>query len=150
MLSNVLRTGGSVAFLLAFTPAVFAQAAPPVAAAAGTTYRAKQVLGSKIMINNNTQVGTVDDIVFDSAGNLEYLIVAHEGKLTTVPWDAAKFNVKNQTATVNVTPQVWQTIPTYTPTTYPDFWAPAYRTQVYKYYNLTPRELRRMERLGRP
>ena len=159
MLSNVLRTGGAVAFLLALAPVVTAQQAAPAAgaqpaaqpAATGTaTYRAKQVLGSKIMINNNTAVGTVDDMVFDSAGNLEYLVVANEGKLVTVPWDAAKFDVKNQTAVLNITPQVWQTIPTYTPTTYPDYWAPAYRTQVYKYYNLTPRELRRMERIGRP
>ena len=154
MLSNVLRTGGSVAFLLAIAPVVPAQQAVPAAgqpaAATTSTFRAKQVLGSKIMINNNTAVGTVDDMVFDQAGNLEYLIVANEGKLVTVPWDAAKFDVKNQTATLSITPQVWQTIPTYTQTTYPDFWAPTYRTQVYKYYNLTPRELRRIERIGRP
>jgi hypothetical protein len=127
-------------------PATGAQPAP-----AATTYRAKQILGSKILLNDKTGVGTVDDIVFDNAGNLEYLIVANgDGKMVTVPWDAARWDVKSQTATLTITPQVFKTIPTYTTTTYPDFWAPAYRTQVYKYYGLTPRELRRIERIAKP
>lgn len=162
MLSNVLRTGAASAFLLAIGAIVLAQqpvvvpAQPPVrveaqaqpaqAAVASATYRAKQILGSKIMIQNNTAIGTVDDMVFDSAGNLEYLVVANEGKLITVPWDAAKWDLKNQTATLPITQEVYKTIPTYTATAYPDYWAPAYRTQVYKYYNLTPRELRILNR----
>ena len=117
----------------------------------GVTYRAKQILGSKIMIQNNTAIGTVDDIVFDDAGNLEYLIVANtDGKMVTVPWEAAKFDVKSQSGVVNVTPEVYKTLPTYTSTTYPDFFTPAYRTTTYKYYGLTPRELRRINRIARP
>lgn len=171
MLSNFLRTGPALGFLVAVasvsnaqtplpgipaTPepprpaqAVPAQPVPAAQPAAVVTYRAKQILGSKIMIGTSS-VGTVDDIIFDNAGNLEYLIVANEGKLVTVPWDAAKFDLKAQTATLNITPEVYRTIPTYTPTTYPDFWAPTYRTQVYKYYNVTPRELRRIDRIIRP
>ena len=37
-------------------------------------------------------------------------------------------------------------IPTYTTTTYPSYYTPAYRTQMYKFYSLTPRELRRIDR----
>ena len=156
MTRTAVRTGLAAAFLLTagFTansqqpPASRVEAQP--AAGTVTTYRAKQVLGSKIMLAGNAAAGTVDDIVFDSAGNLEYLIVANDGKLATVPWDAAKFDAKSQTATLPVTADVWKTIPTYTTTTYPDFWVPTYRTQVYKYYNLTPRELRRLERVVRP
>lgn len=164
MLSNFLRTGTAAGFLLAFgslasaqQPAPATPAQPPVrveaqpaTTAAAATFRAKQVLGSKIMLAGNTAVGTVDDIVFDSAGNLDYLIVANDGKLTTVPWDAAKFDLKNQTATLTITPEVYKTIPTYTVTTYPDFWAPTYRTTLYKTYGLTPRELRRIERVAKP
>jgi len=162
MLSKVLRTSAAAAFLLTSgvlvaqepgaVPGTQAQpnvrvegkAQPNVGSVA--TYRAKQILGTKIMIQGNTAVGTVDDIVFDSAGNMEYLIVANEGKLVTVPWDATKFDLKSQSAVLNVTPEVYKTIPTYTPTTYPDYWAPNYRTGVYKYYGLTPRELRRIDR----
>ena len=121
--------------------------APPGAPAAGTAVRAKQVLGTKIMIQNNTAVGTVEDLVFDDAGNMEYMIVSTgENKLITVPWDAAKFDLEKKTATLNITQEVYKTIPTYTVTTYPQFYTPTYRTSVYKVYGLTPRELRRIER----
>jgi len=155
MLSNLLRTGAAAAFLLTAGLMVDAQQPAPAqgqpkvdspAAAPAAIFRAKQILGSKVMIQNNTAVGTVEDLVFDSAGNLEYMVVSHDGKLVTAPWDAAKFDVKAQTATINVTPEVWKTIPTYTTTTYPEFFVPTYRTQVYKVYGLTPRELRRIER----
>jgi len=114
------------------------------------TYRAKQVLGSKVFIQGNTGIGTVDDIVFDDAGNMDYLIVSDGTKLVTVPWEAAKFDLAHQSAVVNITPAQYKTIPTYTTTTYPTFYTPTYRTETYKYYGLTPRELRRIERRGTP
>jgi sporulation protein YlmC with PRC-barrel domain len=172
MLSKTFpRMGAAAAFLLgvglisyAQQPVRPGQAQPPVkvqvggtqvqvgdaTVGSGTTYRAKQILGSKIMIQNNTQIGTVDDIVFDQAGNLEYLIVANDGKMVTVPWEAAKFNLKSQTGVVNITPEVYKNLPTYTTTTYPDFFAPDYRTTTYKYYGLRPGQLRRLNRIVRP
>jgi hypothetical protein len=111
------------------------------------TIRAKQVLGTKMMIQNNTAIGTVDDLVFDDAGNLEYLIVATgDNKLITVPFEAAKWDLEKKIGTLSITQEVYKTIPTYTVTTYPQFYTPVYRTGVYKVYGLTPRELRRIER----
>ena len=89
-------------------------------------------------------IGTVDDLVFNDQGEVEYLIVANEGKLVTVPWEAAKFNFEKQTATVNITQDVYRTIPTYTTTSYPVYFEPTYRTTVYRYYGLTPRPFRRI------
>lgn len=142
MTSNLLRT--SVATACLFVTAALAQAADPVTSTT-TTYRAKEVLGSKIVIGS-ASVGTVDDIVFDDAGNLEYLIVDDGGKLTTVPWEAAKFDVKTRQAVLPLTVEQYRAIPTYTVKTYPSFYTPAYRTEIYKSYNVTPRELRRIER----
>lgn len=122
-------------------------AAPDVPVVAANAFRAKQVLGTKITIQNNTAIGTVEDLVFDEAGNMEYLIVSTgENKLISVPWDAAKWDLEKKTGTLNITPEVYKTIPTFTVTTYPQFYTPTYRTSVYKVYGLTPRELRRIER----
>ena len=155
MTSNTLRLT-SAALLLAVGGLAYAEQpkpAPPAPAdpakpvAATNTFRAKQVLGTKIMIQNNTAVGTVDDLVFDDAGNLEYLVVATgDNKFITVPWDAAKWDLEKKTGTLTITQEVYKTIPTYTATTYPQFYTPTYRTEVYKVYGLTPRELRRLER----
>jgi sporulation protein YlmC with PRC-barrel domain len=128
-------------------PVAAAVPADPPAVATTATFRAKQVLGSKIFIQNNTAVGTVEDLVFDDAGNLEYLVVSTgDNKLISVPFEAAKWDLEKKTGIVNITPEVYKTIPTYTVTTYPQFYTPTYRTQVYKVYGLTPRELRRIER----
>ena len=127
-------------------PLIMPAAPPGAPPATVNTFRAKQVLGTRIVIQNNTAVGTVDDLVFDDAGNLDYMIVATgDSKLITVPWDAARFDAANKTATVSVTPEVWKTVPTYTTTTYPQFYTPTYRTDIYRAYGLTPRELRRIE-----
>lgn len=114
-----------------------------------STFRAKQVLGTKVMLSGEATAGTVEDLVFDQAGNLDYLIVDTNGKLATVPWDAVNFNVEKKTAVLTLTEEKFKAVPTYTTTTYPDFYAPTYRTDIYKVYGLTPRELRKFERRNR-
>ncbi|MDB5386386.1 MAG: PRC-barrel domain protein [Planctomycetaceae bacterium] len=128
---------------------IVAQDAPPANPAAkpgpdAQHFRAKQILGSKVNIQGNMSVGTVDDIVLDEHGNVDYLIVANaDQKLVTVPWDAAAFNVDERIATVQITPDRFQQIPTYTARQYPVFSTPGYRVQVYKNYGLTPGQERR-------
>jgi sporulation protein YlmC with PRC-barrel domain len=120
--------------------------AQPAEAVAVKTYRIKQVLGSKLIIQDNIAVGTVNDVVFRDDGYIEYLIVEKNGRLTTVPWEAAKFDFEKQTATVAITNDVYTTIPTYTVKEYPQFHAPVYQAEIYRYYKLTPRQERRLER----
>jgi hypothetical protein len=149
MARTAVRLGSAAALLLGVSAAV-AQTPPPAQPSnvpGGTTaYRAKQVLGTKVNIQGNVNIGTVEDIVFDDAGQVEYLVVDNGGKLVSVPWEAAKFNFQQRTATLNITQEQFRTIPTYTVQTYPQFFTPAYRTQVYKYYGMTPRERRILER----
>jgi hypothetical protein len=130
-----------------FIGTTFGQAAPPPksapAADSGHAYRVKQVIGSKVSIQGELSIGTVDDLVFADSGQVEYLIVANEGKLVTVPWEAAKFNFEKQTATINITQKQYQEIPTYTVREYPVYFEPTYRTRVYGWYGLKPRPFRR-------
>ncbi|AWM40686.1 PRC-barrel domain protein [Gemmata obscuriglobus] len=150
MLKNTLRAATAAALLSAVP--VFAADPPRAVSAqpavgASNSFRAKQVLGTKILIAGNTAIGTVEDLVFDDAGNLEYLVVSTDAnKLVSVPWDAAKWDLEKKVGTLNLTVEQYKTIPTFTATTYPSFYTPVYRTQTYKFYGLTPRELRRIER----
>jgi hypothetical protein len=97
-----------------------------------------------VSITGDLNIGTVDDIVFNDAGQVEYLVVANEGKLVTVPWEAAKFNFEKRVATVNITQEKFRAIPTYTVTEYPTYFEPTYRTRVYGYFGLTPRPFARI------
>jgi len=142
------------AFALTLATVADAQppAAPPVAGTqpgatgAPVAYRAKQILGSKVQLQGNATAGTVDDIVFSDAGDIEYLIVVDQGQYRTIPWSAAKYNMDQRVAVVNITTEQYKVVPTFTAQTYPNFYAPEYRTTTYKYYGLTPGQLRRIER----
>ena len=143
MTTYTLRTAAAALLLAVCALPVLAD--PP--ATTSQHFRAKQVMGTKILIQGNTAVGTVDDLIFDDAGNLEYLVVStDQNKLVSVPWDAAKWDLEKKTGTLPITMDQYKTIPTYTTTTYPSFYTPTYRTETYKFYGLTPRELRRLDR----
>jgi PRC-barrel domain len=167
MTSRVLRKAAFVAALPLIALSLYAAdpprpglppapgAAPPSANDAANLprhLRAKQVLGAKISIQNNTAIGTIDDIVLSDAGEVEYLIVVTgENKLVSVPWSTAVWGTDYKSAVVNITAEQFKVVPVYTTTTYPDYFAPTYRTETYKYYGTTPGQLRRVEkRIIRP
>jgi hypothetical protein len=108
--------------------------------------RAKDVLGAKVSIRGDVSVGTVDDIVFDRDGYIDYLLVLKDGKFVVVPWEAAKFNPERRAATVDITQEKFREIPTYTQERWPNFYDQTFRTQVYGYYGLRPGQERRIER----
>lgn len=149
MLSKTLGLGHAAAVLVVFASAsLFSQDTKP-STEGQPHFRAKQILGSKVTIDTDMSVGTVDDIVLDDQGNVDYLIVANKDQqLVTVPWDAAAFNIEKRIATVHITPELYKKVPTYTVKQYPVFSTPTYRTQVYKYYGLTPGQERRAFRRG--
>lgn len=124
-----------------------APAAAPTNPNALQTFRAKEILGSQVSLDSNNNVGTVDDIVLDEAGNIDFLIVAvSDGNLITVPWDAAQFSAENRMAVVHIAPDKFQQAPTYTVKQYPAFATPTYRSEVYSFWGLTPGQERRAVR----
>lgn len=148
MMNLRLRLPVCLSFVLAAGLGLVAALAADDAVQSTTTsepaqhYRAKQLLGLRVNLDGNTAVGTIDDIILDSYGNVDYVIVVNdEKKLVTVPWDAIA--VQQKQVTVHITPDRYKTIPTYTTTQYPT-WTPAYRSEVYRYYGLTPGQSRRM------
>jgi len=157
----MLKRTLAASFLLAFGAAITTlgvveaqqppppPAQPPVRGEAmvAKTYRAKDLMGTKIAIRGNTAVGTVDDIVFSDDGVIQYLIVTTgEDKLVTVPWEATKFDFEKRTGMIDMPADQFRLIPTYTVKTYPQYWTPTYRTEIYKVYGLTQAQERRLER----
>lgn len=161
MLRKLLFAGSTLAALVV-APSAFAQAqitATPAqdavkqasATAPGTNVenlprplRASQVIGSKVSVQDGTGVGTVSDIVLSEGGDVEYMIVSHDGQMKTVPWRAARYDEQKRSAVIQVTPQAYQQVPTYTQQQYPNFYNPDYRNRTYQQYNVEPQPLRRM------
>ncbi len=143
---NVLRTGPAALALLALVGLALAQENVGTQPRSAGALRAKSVIGAKVSLQGGTSAGIVDDVVLSQEGVVDYLIVSENGKLVTVPWDAAKFNFEQRTAVINIAPEAYRQIPTYTTERYPEFYTPAYRTQIYKTYGLTPGQERRLDR----
>jgi len=122
----------------------------PADAANPRALHAKDVMGSKISLKGGVAIGTVEDIIFDDSGDIDYLVVANEGKDVLVPWEAAKFDFSNRTAMVDITQDQFKQVPTYAPTELPsNLYEPAFQTKLYGYYNLKPGQVRRIERRDR-
>jgi hypothetical protein len=116
------------------------------------THKVRAVLGTKVSIQGGLAIGTVDDIIFDDDGYIDYVVVLNEGKYVVVPWQAAKFNFEQRAATVNISRQQFQQVPTFTVQSWPTFDA-AYQQRIYGYYGVTPHERRidrRIERRNGP
>ena len=47
---------------------------------------------------------------------------------------------------IDIPAEQFRLVPTYTVKTYPQYWTPTYRTEIYKVYGLTPGQERRLER----
>jgi hypothetical protein len=132
---------------LAPQPAPGATIGVDQSAPAGHAWRAKEVLGARVHVEQNNEVGTVDDLVIDDQGNVDYVLVTvSSGQLVTIPWDAVQFNSQERIASVQITQDKFKAIPTYTVQQYPVFTAPSYRTQTYHYFGLTPGERRAIRR----
>ena len=118
-------------------------------------HRVKNVMGAKVHIQGDLAIGTVEDIVFSDDGRIEYMVVANEGKLVSVPWDAAKFNFERRSAVVAISQEKFREIPTFTAESYPRFADPQWRTTTYSYYgvpvrgDLNRRQERKLDRLDR-
>ena len=138
-----LAAVAAAGFAAAPAPAQTQPAAPAtpdaIASPRAQTMRARDVLGTGVAVQGNNAVGTVHDLIFNDAGMIEFVLVADAGKLTSVPWRAVRFDLRQRTSTLQgVTPEQYRAAPTFAQDQYPDFYAPEYRAQTYKYYGLNP------------
>ena len=108
--------------------------------------RVKQILGSQVSIRGGHQVGTVEDIVLADDGTVDYLVAHSEGKNVLVPWEAARFDAGRRVISVEIAPERFREVPTFTTEQWPNVYEPAYREKLYGFYGLKPRAERRIER----
>src|ERR1700690_3863155 len=119
MLRTTMRTGSALAILLAASGLAMAQVQVQVQTQPAPqnnqhALHVKSILGATVNLQSGTGIGTVHDIVLNDDGVVDYLVVSDNGKLVTVPWEAAKFNIERRTAVINISSEQFRQIPTYT------------------------------------
>ena len=112
-------------------------------ASGGLSYRAKELIGANVNLDGGTSAGTIEDIVIDDNGNVEFLIVSTaERQLVAIPWAASRYDARQRVVFVTLAPERFRQLPTFVAGRYPIFTAPAYRTQVYGFFGLQPGQRR--------
>jgi|GEM_PF-3030422 len=107
-------------------------------------YGIKQILGANFLVEDEKIAGTVDNVIVDENGNVDFLVVVNRNNyFVTVPWDIARFNIERRTVFVPITEARFLQAPIYTSEHYPNYSAAAYRNQVYRFFGLTPARERR-------
>ena len=69
--------------------------------------RVSQILGSNVHLRGN-RYGTVEDMVLNEAGGVDYLVVATGGHVVMLPWSAAQVNGVQRVVTYDVAPATVQ------------------------------------------
>ncbi len=95
-----------------------------------------RMLKSKVLIQQDQPAGTVVDVVLSDGGCVEYIVAMHEDQYYVVPYSAGRYRHADQVFFVDIAPAQFQRVTYFSQDRWPDFYAPAYRNQVYSFYGL--------------
>jgi hypothetical protein len=68
-------------------------------------HRISSVIGSTVRLQGGDPYGTIEDIVLNDAGCVEYLVISHDDDYVLVPWAVTTVNYEGRVITVDTTPQ---------------------------------------------
>jgi hypothetical protein len=97
------------------------------------TLRLSQLLKSDIVLDDGDGIGTISDIVLGQNGSLLYLLGTNNtnGAMFTIPAQAASFDFQNSTLSLPLTQQQFQSLPTFSSSSVPNFNSLAYQRQLF-------------------
>lgn len=128
----------SFACCLAFFASSFAvaqevveeQAVVPAPEGLGSEFhRVSQILGANVRLQGENNYGKVDDIVLDSNGTIQYLVVSKGNRYVTMPYQAANVDYGQRVVIYDVTPQAVQPL-FFERNAWPTFTDPQYVTRI--------------------
>lgn len=100
--------------------------------------RARELLGAKVTLKDDESVGTIEDMIVNEDGRVDYLVVRDEGRYFLVPWEAARINFERRVVSVPITRERFREVPTFTRERFPDLSDRRYVERVRTFYDLRP------------
>jgi hypothetical protein len=105
----------------------------------------KVVIGSKVVNQENEDLGTIEDVVLDvEAGRVAYAVLSFGGflgmgdKYFAIPWEAFRFDVTDRRAVLNVAKVVLKNAPGFDKDDWPNMTDPSWGSQIYIHYGYWP------------
>ncbi len=105
----------------------------------------KTVIGSKVINQQNEDLGKIEDIVVDAdAGRIAYAVLSFGGflglgdKYFAIPWEALRFNLSDKHALLNVDKKVLENAPGFSKENWPNMADATWGNQIFTHYGYKP------------
>ena len=105
----------------------------------------KTVIGSKVINQQNEDLGKIEDIVIDAdAGRIAYAVLSFGGflglgdKYFAIPWEALRFNLSDKHALLNVDKKVLENAPGFSKENWPNMADATWGNQIFTHYGYKP------------
>lgn len=105
----------------------------------------KIVIGSKVINQQNEDLGKIEDVVVDvEAGQIVYAVLSFGGFLSmgdkyfAIPWEAFRFSVTDKTAMLNVNKTLLENAPGFDKDNWPNMADSTWGNQVFSHYGYKP------------
>lgn len=104
--------------------------------------RLSKLMNAAVQNNFGEELGTIQDVITDQNGKLDYVILSHGGilgigeKLIPIPIQAVQPADKEKTVMVNVAKNALDKAPSFDAKNWPNFSQPEWRQRTYTYYDV--------------
>jgi hypothetical protein len=105
----------------------------------------KGVIGSKVVNEENEDLGQIEDVVLDiEAGRVAYAVLSFGGflgmgdKYFAIPWEALRFDVTDKRAVLNVDKELLENGPGFDKDKWPNMTDSPWRNQIFSHYGYRP------------
>src|SRR5580693_5550426 len=105
----------------------------------------KIVIGSKVVNQQNQDLGKIEDVVIDAAaGRITYAVLSFGGflgmgdKYFAIPWEAFRFHVTEKRATLNVDKKLLENAPGFDKEDWPNMTDSSWGSQIFSHYGYKP------------
>lgn len=99
--------------------------------------RVSTLMDSKILIQNDKNVGKVADFVFSDSGCVEYVVASYEDQYYVIPYSAAEVRYSDQVVFVDIDQAQFDKIEYFSSNNWPDLYSSSYRDTVFANFNVT-------------
>ena len=120
-------------------------AEPRAARSAGAIPANKYIIGSKVVNQQDENIGKIEDIVIDpGAGRIAYAVLSFGGflgmgnKYFAIPWNAFQFDLAGKKAILNVDKKLLENAPGFDQDNWPNFSDSTIGSSIYSHYGYTP------------
>lgn len=105
----------------------------------------KTVIGSKVINQQNEDLGKIEDIVLDAdGGRIAYAVLSFGGflgmgdKYFAIPWEALRFSLSDKYAVLNVDKKLLENAPGFNKDNWPNMTDATWGNQIFTHYGYKP------------